>query len=78
MQWNFISFKRLVLNAKAQNSHTAGISSTLVMDEDNSEVFHTVRSLLVNLRHKHDLHRTVANPVVYQKGIRTHNPAWIN
>ena len=48
------------------------------MDEDNLEVFHTVRGMLVNLRQKHDLHRAVGNPEVYQKGTRTYNPAWIN
>jgi len=48
------------------------------MDEDNLEVFNTVRGLLVNLRNKHDLHRAAANPALYQKGIRTYNPAWID
>jgi hypothetical protein len=48
------------------------------MDKDDLELFHTVRGLLFNLRHKPDHHRAVANPVFYQKGIRTYNPAWIN
>jgi hypothetical protein len=48
------------------------------MDEDDLELFHRVRGLLVNLRHKFDRHRAVANPVFYQKGIRIYNPAWIN
>jgi hypothetical protein len=37
------------------------------MDTDYLEVFHAVRGLLVNLRHKFDLHRAVANQQFIKK-----------